>query len=75
MKYIKGTMIPLVGGTGAFRPPGSAITERGWNQMSGCIFPPCPKCDKGHMIPYSMGHDVFELWKCTNCTHIVYKKS
>jgi|APFre7841882654_1041346.scaffolds.fasta_scaffold167772_1 hypothetical protein len=40
-----------------------------------CIFPPCPKCEKGHMIPFSMGHDVFELWKCTNCTHIVYKKT
>jgi len=26
------------------------------------------------MIPFSMGHDVFEVWKCTNCTHVVYKK-
>ena len=38
------------------------------------IFPPCPRCKNGHMIPFSMGHDVFEVWKCSNCTHVVYKK-
>lgn len=52
---------------------GGCASLRRWKTME-CGFPPCPRCDKGHMIPFSMGHDTYELWKCTNCTHVVYKK-
>ena len=38
------------------------------------IFPQCPKCHEGHMVPFSRGQDIFELWKCTNCQHTLYKK-
>ena len=40
------------------------------------IFPICPVCGKGSMLPFSRGEDVFELWKCSNpdCLHTVLKK-
>jgi hypothetical protein len=38
------------------------------------IFPPCAKCKQGHMVPFSRGQDIFELWKCTNCNYTVFKK-
>ena len=25
-----------------------------------CIFPPCPKCNEGFLLPFSRGEDVFE---------------
>ena len=30
-----------------------------------CIFPKCPKCDKGYLLPFSYKEDVFEKWKCS----------
>ena len=38
------------------------------------IFPPCPKCEKGYLIPFSRGQDIFELWKCTNCAYTLNKR-
>jgi hypothetical protein len=77
--FISSFVITWDGPAGAHAPStvscrGPRKGEEGEISME-CIFPPCPKCEKGHMIPFSMGHDVFELWKCTNCTHIVYKKT
>jgi len=46
----------------------------GGGDVMETIFPPCPKCKEGHLVPFSMGHDVFELWKCTNCDKKVLKK-
>ncbi len=38
------------------------------------IFPPCPKCKKGYLVPFSFNRDVFEKWKCTECGYTVQKK-
>jgi len=38
------------------------------------FFPPCPKCEKGYLIPFSRGQDIFELWKCTNCAYTLNKR-
>jgi len=41
-----------------------------------CIFPKCPKCDKGYLLPFSFKEDVFEKWKCSNeeCKYTVRKQ-
>ena len=41
-----------------------------------CIFPKCPKCGKGCLLPFSYKEDVFEKWKCSNpeCDFVVQKK-
>ena len=39
-----------------------------------CIFPPCPKCDKGFLLPFSYQEDVFEKWKCSECGHVIEKR-
>ena len=31
-----------------------------------CIFPECPKCEKGYLLPFSFKEDVYEKWKCSN---------
>jgi hypothetical protein len=43
---------------------------------SGGIFPLCPKCKKGHLLPFSFKEDVFEKWKCSNseCNYAVFKR-
>jgi len=38
------------------------------------IFPTCPQCDDGRLLPFSRGEDIFELWKCSHCGFTVYKK-
>jgi len=40
------------------------------------IFPDCPMCEDGVLVPFSFGEDVFEKWKCTNpdCKHVLEKK-
>jgi hypothetical protein len=40
------------------------------------IFPKCPKCDKGVLVPFSFKNDVFEKWKCTNpdCDYVLHKR-
>ncbi|MGA1822303.1 MAG: hypothetical protein ACMUIG_07235 [Thermoplasmatota archaeon] len=42
--------------------------------MAELFFPPCPKCEKGNLIPFSRGQDIFELWKCSNCAHTINKR-
>ena len=32
---------------------------------NSCIFPRCPQCEKGYLLPFSFKEDVFEKWKCT----------
>lgn len=31
-----------------------------------CIFPPCPKCGDGYLVPVSDGKEVVAKWVCTN---------
>ncbi|MHA2226377.1 MAG: hypothetical protein ACXAC8_14300 [Candidatus Hodarchaeales archaeon] len=46
------------------------------NQLSSMVIPPCPKCEKGHFLPYSQEISsssqekhilTFALWICSNC--------
>jgi len=39
------------------------------------IFPACPKCEEGALVPFSFKDDVYEFWKCTHCGYKVEKKS
>ena len=41
-----------------------------------CIFPKCPRCEKGYLLPFSFGEDVFEKWKCSNpdCNYVIRKQ-
>jgi len=39
-----------------------------------CIFPPCPECLDGYLVPFSYSKDVFEKWKCTKCGKEIRKK-
>jgi len=39
-----------------------------------CIFPPCPKCGEGFLLPFSRGEDVFEKWKCSKCQYTIEKR-
>lgn len=38
-----------------------------------CIFPKCPSCNEGYLVPFSFKEDVFEKWKCTKCRHLIRK--
>jgi len=38
------------------------------------IFPECPECGEGHMVPFSFKRDVFEKWRCTKCKYTVEKR-
>lgn len=31
-----------------------------------CIFPKCPQCGNGVLLPFSFKEDVFEKWKCSS---------
>jgi len=39
------------------------------------IFPKCPRCGEGVLLPFSFKEDVFEKWKCSNpeCGYVVKK--
>jgi len=39
-----------------------------------CIFPKCPSCGKGYLLPFSYKEDVFEKWKCSECGHTIEKR-
>ena len=39
-----------------------------------CIFPPCPKCEAGYLLPFSYQEDVFEKWKCSECGYTIEKR-
>lgn len=45
-------------------------------ENTNCIFPKCPKCNKGYLLPFSYKEDVFEKWKCSNeiCKYTVMKR-
>ena len=45
-------------------------------ENNSCIFPRCPECDKGYLLPFSYKEDVFEKWKCSNpeCEYTVKKR-
>jgi ribosomal protein S27AE len=38
------------------------------------IFPRCPKCGEGVLLPFSYKEDVFEKWKCSKCSHVIQKR-
>jgi len=40
------------------------------------IFPECPTCKAGCLLPFSFKEDTFEKWQCSNpeCDFIVDKK-
>jgi len=38
------------------------------------IFPPCPKCEEGFLLPFSRGEDIFEIWRCSHCLYTIYKR-
>ncbi|MBR9705501.1 hypothetical protein GOV14_00550 [Candidatus Pacearchaeota archaeon] len=42
--------------------------------IDSCVFPPCPKCDKGYLLPFSYKEDVFEKWKCSECMYTIEKR-
>ncbi len=46
------------------------------NENKNCIFPKCPICGKGFLLPFSFKEDVFEKWQCTNpdCDFILRKE-
>ena len=37
------------------------------------IFPKCPECGKGVLLPFSFKEDVFENWKCSECGFTIEK--
>ncbi len=39
-----------------------------------CIFPKCPSCGDGYLLPFSYKEDVFEKWKCSKCGHTIEKR-
>ena len=39
-----------------------------------CIFPRCPSCGKGYLLPFSYKEDVFEKWRCSECGHTIEKR-
>lgn len=43
---------------------------------SNGIFPKCPECGKGVLLPFSFKEDVFEKWKCSDsdCEYTVDKR-
>jgi len=43
-------------------------------EENNCIFPPCPKCGEGYLVPFSFKEDVFEKWKCTKCGYVLEKR-
>tara|TARA_Y100000310_G_C20356328_1_gene656836 strand:+ start:75 stop:245 length:171 start_codon:yes stop_codon:yes gene_type:complete len=38
------------------------------------IFPKCPSCGKGCLLPFSYKEDVFEKWRCSECGHTIEKR-
>jgi ribosomal protein S27AE len=46
------------------------------NENKACIFPKCPRCGNGYLLPFSFKEDVFEKWKCSNeeCEYTVRKQ-
>ena len=46
------------------------------DENDNCMLPKCPKCNNGHLLPFSFKEDVFEKWKCSNpeCGYTVEKR-
>ena len=53
------------------------LTDYLESQLSSMVIPPCPQCEKGHLLPYSQELDgnsrekhilPFALWICSNCS-------
>ena len=42
--------------------------------ISHGMFPECPECQKGTLLPFSYKDDVFEKWKCSVCKHTIQKR-
>ena len=50
------------------------MEEQKIEENTKCMFPPCPKCDKGFLLPFSRAEDVFEKWKCSECQYTIEKR-
>jgi len=48
--------------------------ENGEKKQNNGIWPVCPKCKEGAMVPFSFKEDVFEFWKCIGCGYKVEKR-
>jgi len=46
------------------------------NENNNCIFPKCPNCGAGYLLPFSFKEDVFEKWKCSDpgCGFVIKKR-
>lgn len=44
------------------------------DKENNSIFPRCPKCESGLLLPFSRGEDVFEKWKCSECEYTIEKR-
>ena len=44
-------------------------------RSASCVFPPCPKCSMGFLVPFSFNQTgmIFYKWRCTNsnCGHMI----
>ena len=49
-------------------------SEQQLDNDNNCVFPPCPQCVEGYLVPFSFKQDVFEKWKCTECGYVLKKK-
>jgi len=47
------------------------MTEQEDNKRG--IFPECPECKSGALVPFSFKEDVYEKWKCIKCGFTVRK--
>ena len=50
------------------------MAEEKSKENSICIFPRCPECEEGYLVPFSFKEDVFEKWKCTKCSFELRKR-
>ncbi|HKL23502.1 MAG TPA: transposase [Candidatus Nanoarchaeia archaeon] len=50
------------------------MTEELISRFPGGIFPKCPECNEGYLLPFSYKEDVFEKWKCSKCGHTIQKR-
>jgi len=51
-----------------------AEEENNTSENNCCIFPKCPNCGKGFLLPFSFKEDVFEKWKCSECAFVIEKR-
>ena len=58
----------------SFKREGLILCFGGGVMALNTIFPPCPKCEEGSLLPFSRGEDIFEIWRCSHCLYTIYKR-